>query len=458
MAGELEELLEKEALVGTFDSTGTFTLSINRARSKLQEFQLADLNQGVLKMIQALVQIEPSAIWIEADSQHFNLCWGDPKHTLSPDQFVSNFEQVLLGTGSPAKDMAIGLMAFLHLEPKEAWWGEWDGLAAKVTVNLFGGQKQAQLRTPPKMFAQTYSLTVQAGATSFPLNRQEISTRTTFAPIPILWNGRLLSELSWNPPMQPTAKIPYWADYYFTHQGPISQGLALKPNGSSLALAQGQNDWGDFGKALKPATYVRYVVGPRTHPLQLKGRQSRLSGMASLVNPGNAVGLPVALQTAVGESMWVLTSEMTGPSLLLPIKHGILLNPCNLPIDLSGVVVVMATPRLDVDLSQFTPIHNANWSDLKVHLNRVAQEIVSQLKDGMQIGTSSPEGSALEPVPLGFGIGWMVTSVFTPLPFWLGAMLGAAAAGVVGHLQIASKRRQRQHLLAQALGQLQAAE
>jgi hypothetical protein len=457
MSGELEELLEKEARVGTFDSTGTFTLSLSQARTKLENYQLSNLSQGVLKMLQALIQLEPSAIWIETDSQRFSLSCSEPRHKMSPDQFASQFETVVLGGSCPARDMAIGLLAFLRLEPKEVWWAEWEGTEAQATVNLFGGQGQAQLRTPPQMFSHSFSLTVQAGPKPFSLDRQEISNRATFAPVNILYNGRLLSELSWNPPQKTEAKIPYWVDYYHTHPGPVSQGLALKPNGASLCLANSgespSDEWEAFGKGLKASTYFRYVIGPATHPLEFRGRQSRLSGVASMIHLGNAVGIPVALQTAVGESIWVLNSSLSGPSLLIPVQHGIVLNPCPLPIPLGGAVVVLATPNLEVDLSQFTPIRDEMWREMESQLQCRARQILTQLKESPPDGDSSPEGNAFEALPLTATAGWL-TSFFTPLPVWMGALLGAAAGLIGGTLVVNYKRGQRQKLLEQQLANL----
>lgn len=73
-------------------------------------------------MIQALVQIGPSAIWIEADRQHFHLCWGDPKHTAVGESMglFTSIEWPKIGALLGAA--AAGVVGHLQIVTKRRQW------------------------------------------------------------------------------------------------------------------------------------------------------------------------------------------------------------------------------------------------------------------------------------------------------------------------------------------------
>lgn len=427
---DLEELLQREAQVGIYDSTGAFTLSLVEARRKLQNFQLTSLEQAVLKLIQGVVRLEPLAIWMESNERGFVISWADPTARVDPAQFVGEFEQVLLGADCPEKDFAIGLMGFLDKEPAQVWWAEWSADRPVSTVNLFGGLAQAELRAPPGTHAQTFALLVQTGKQKLALERQTIATRTLFCPILLLWNGRLMCELSWNPPGHKSSRGPYWADFYFRQPGSLARGLALKPIGTCLRLMTSGGGLQGSGFSTSSENYSvhrRYVLGDQGRNLTLKGRRPQLSGLAALVSPGNAVGFPAELQTSLGESIWVVDGAQQGRALLLCIKHGVMLDPCTLPKQLGGTVAVMATPDLEVDLSQFAPIMNSpSWQELGQRVKRQAGEVVGKL--GQEPTTALKELGGNWPWSWA-GAG-LVTGViggcFLPVPGLVGFLLGGA--------------------------------
>lgn len=427
---DLEELLAREIQVGVFDSTGAFTLSLAEARRKLQNFQLVSLEQAVLKLIQAVVRLEPVAIWMESNERGFAISWADPIGRVDPGQFVGEFEKVLLGADCCEKDLAIGLMGFLDKEPSQVWWAEWSGERPVETINLFGGLKQAELRRPPGTHARTFALVVENGRQKLALERQVIATRTLFCPILLLWNGRLMCELSWNPPGHSNTRGPYWADFYFRQSGSLARGIALKPIGTCLRLVTGTGGLEGSGFSVNPEGYSvqrRYVLGQEGRALLLKGRRPQLSLLSSLVSPGNAVGLPAELHTSLGESIWIVGAEQNGRALLLCIKHGVMLDPCTLPKQLGGTVAVMATPDLEVDLSQFAPIVNSpSWQDLGQRVKRQAEEVVGRLAQEptsamKELGGNVPWSWA------GMGIvAGVAGACLFPIPWFGGFLLGGA--------------------------------
>lgn len=121
MSSELEALLESERQSGSYDSTGTFTLSLLEARRKLAQYQLASLEMAVLKLIQGVIQLEPVAMWIDCDDSRFTLNWADAQESLPPAQFVGDLERVILGEARPVKNLAIGILGSLEREPLQAW-------------------------------------------------------------------------------------------------------------------------------------------------------------------------------------------------------------------------------------------------------------------------------------------------------------------------------------------------
>lgn len=427
---DLEELLQREIQVGTYESTGSFTLSLVEARRKLQNFQLSSLEQAVLKLVQGVVRLEPLAIWMESNQRGFVISWADPTARVNPAQFVGEFEKVLLGGDCVEKDFAIGLMGFLDKEPAQVWWAEWSGDTPVSTVNLFGGLAQAELRAPPGTHAKTFALVIQTGKQKLPLDRQVIATRTLFCPILLLWNGRLMCELSWNPPGHTSSHGPYWADFYFRQPGPLARGIALKPIGPSLRLMTSAGGLEGSGFSLSTDDYSvhrRYVLGDQGRGLTLKGRRPQLSGLSALISPGNAVGFPVELHTSLGESIWIVDGAQKGRALLLCIKHGVMLDPCTLPKQLGGTVAVMATPDLEVDLSQFAPILNSpSWQELGQRVKRQAAQVVGHLGQEptsalKELGGNWPWSWA------GVGlVAGLVGAGLLPIPSLAGFLLGGA--------------------------------
>ncbi|MBN9419151.1 hypothetical protein ABS71_14400 [bacterium SCN 62-11] len=429
----LEELLQQEIQVGKFDSTGAFTLSLMEARRKLQNFQLTSLEQAVLKLIQGVVRLEPQAIWMESNDRGFVISWADPIGRVDPGLFAGEFEKTLLGSDCPEKDFAIGLMSFLDKEPAQVWWAEWQGEEPVATVNLFGGLSQAELRCPPGTHARTFALAVQTGKQKLTLDRQIIATRVLFCPILMLWNGRLMCELSWNPPGHTSSRGAYWADFYFRQSGSLARGIALKPIGTCLRMVTGAGGMAGSDFAISPEGYSvqrRYVLGKDGRALLLQGRRPQLSGLAALVSPGNVVGFPVELQTSLGGSIWVVDGSSQGRALLLCVKHGVLLDPCTLPKQFGATIAVMATPDLEVDLSQFAPILNSpSWKELAQRVKAQAEEVVAKLSEESPSALKELGGN----LPWSWGglalIGAVAGASLLPIP-WIGGFFLGGAGGL----------------------------
>lgn len=450
---DLEELLQREVGLGTFDSTGTFTLSLAEARRKLQQFQLTSLEQAVLKLIQGAVRLEPAAIWMESTDRGFTIYWADPKEELQAQHFAGEFERVLLGPDSSAKDIAIGLMGFLDKEPAQVWWAQWHGSEIVETVSLFGGQKQAHLHSPPDVHQRTFALALEAGSQKLRVDRQVVATRTLFAPVLILWNGRLLCELSWNPPGHTPAQGPYWADFYFQTSGPLARGLALKPIGPCRRQVLSAPAFsGDFPEARSYTVQSRYILGPQSRGLTLRGRKPNLSRLQNLLTPGNAAGYPVELVTSLGESIWVVSGQQTAPAVLLCVKNGVMLDPCTLPKQMGGTVAVLACPDLEVDLSQFAPIVDSpSWQALGRRVRDQAQVVVEHI-------SRNPPSTLGDVANLGgtWGFaaitGGLFGAVLLPVPGLVGGLVGGLGSFLVAKSFDDTRLRRRIAALRTAVG------
>ena len=454
---ELEELLQRETALATYESTGVFSLALAEARKKLAQFQLGSLNQAVLKLLQALIQLEPAAIWMESDEGNFVLNWAEPRGELEPRQFVGNLEKVMLGPECPAKDFAIGLLAFLHCEPTQVWWSHWQGSQALETTNLFGGQTRAKLRPPPSLYRTTFSLTIQCGTRPLEVERQEIATRCLFAPLLILWNGRLLCERSWNPPGHRAGQV-YWGDFYFLENGPISQGIALKPIGPCRKLVEkGHRQQLAFDQSETGfSAQNRYILGGSGQSLVLKGQAPRLKGLAHYLTPASALGSSQVLTTALGQSIWIIDRKQTCRSVLLCVKHGILLDPLPMPLSIKGVMAVVATPELEVDLSQFTPVVGSpGWLALLGKLGQTAAEVVKRVERDVD----APYPNIVENIPGDLclaGVAGAIAGCMTLpfVPFYVGGLIGGLGGFFGLKATIETVHRLRNDRLKQGLQEL----
>ena len=411
---DLEQLLALETREGTYDSTGSFTLSLAEARRKLQKFQLRSLEFAVLKWVQAAVRQEAQAVWMASRPDMFAFYWAEPEQPVEAQQLAGDFEKVLLGADGPARDLAIGLLGFLDKEPKQVWWASWEFGKSAETINLFGGQKQVKLHNPPDVHWRTYGLVVQSGRTDLLLQREAIAPRLIFCPIPLLWNGRLLSELAWNPPAKVAGSTAYWADFYYRKEGSLARGLALKPIGPARTQVGPSHELQFECRPGTCSVVRRYVMGER-------GRELRLSGRAP------SSGNPVELNTSLGESIWVVSGEQDAQAVLLCVKYGVMLDPCTLPKVLGGTVAVVATPDLEVDLSQFAPIlQSDSWRALALRLQEQARQVVQLLGEKPMTPDEANGGNVPGTWAAAAVLGGALGALVLPVGWVAGAVIGFA--------------------------------
>lgn len=432
---ELERLLAQEVEVGTYHSTGTFTIALGEARRKLAQHQLASLAEHVLKLLQGVIQLEPGAIWIESDAHGFALYWGDPDIDLEGRTFLSQLDTVVLGPPSASKDLGIGLLGFLNCEPDEVWWCQWEKGEIRQLECLSGQSHQAQLRAPLTVYGITYALVVKSSRTDLDIDREAVAQGARFAPVQILWNGRLLNGLDWQVPGEKS----YLLDYYLTKQGPLARGLALKPLGmcQNWTCRAEASEWVDFA--------------PRPIGAQVMQRHMHIEKQRRL----DLMGGREHLRTSLGEAIWVVRGQAEAPSALWCVKHGVLLKPLMLPLPLPGLVVVVSAPDLEVDLGQFKAIRNSeSYRELKQRVLAQARVLCRAVQSEPK--TTRPWRIAEIPthVTAAFLGGAVLGTWLMPgLCLLAGPLVGAGAAAMVQEWQKQADQNRRL-LLEKRLGDL----
>ena len=422
---ELEKLLAQEVQVGTYHSTGTFSIQLSKARGKLQQYQLSCLAGHVLKLLQGVIQLEPAAIWIESDAAGFTLYWGDPDVDLQARTFLTDLERVVLGTPGPSKDLGIGLLGLMHREPDEVWWCRWEKGEVRELESLCGSLAQAHLRPPLSVFALTYAIAVRSSRRNLQVDQHVVAQGACFAPVQILWNGRLLSEPRWKIP----GEQRYWLDYYLTQTGPLAHGLALKPLGAcqTWTYPPEASEWGDF------APRAGGLVAQRHLQVEKKRRLDFIGGGEHL-------------RTSLGAAIWVLRGE-SAPSQLWCVKHGVLLEPMVLPLPLAGLLVVMAAPDLEVDLGQFKALSGTqSYQDLKARLQAQALTLTRQVQPQPARRASLADGIPKLWTVAFLGGAALGTLCMPDLCLFFGPAFGAAAVGLAQKFKDMSSQ-QRQHSL-----------
>ena len=125
----------------------------------------------------------------------------------------------------------------------------------------------------------------------------------------------------------------------------------------------------------------------------------------------------------------MVSGAVYAPSALLCVKHGVILNPCRLPLRLSGVVVVIATPDLEVDLSQFTPMENSeSWTGVLQAIDARAALVVKTLEDDSNL--IFRQSNEIIPMAAGVSILGGVVGTAASSFFPLGLLAGSAAAAL----------------------------
>lgn len=161
MADSLTQFLDQARASGKLESTGRFSLNVDRANHLLRDLQLADRSYYLLKLAQAAVVGE--ATWISYrlnyDRVEIYLRGGDLELFDTSEVLAALTQQEVLLGDSALSHLAVGLNAALATRPNAVEWTVWNAWRQERLRLDVQGTSLERLREAPWQGGQSgYSL------------------------------------------------------------------------------------------------------------------------------------------------------------------------------------------------------------------------------------------------------------------------------------------------------------
>lgn len=188
---DIDRLLEDYKDDGVEESTGAFTVDFQKAREKLAKFQLTDPHELILKLVQA-GNLASSGIDISVKSQTLRVAYDQWSSEFTLQRLADRLASASLIMGDdPLSHLSIGLSAMMGLATDPVRLSQ--RLAGENTIKtLFVARslEWEEVEEPGDgLFEISMKLPAQLSASRL---GELLAERCIFAPVPILWNGKMV--------------------------------------------------------------------------------------------------------------------------------------------------------------------------------------------------------------------------------------------------------------------------
>lgn len=357
---ELEQILSRAGGAGEAE----FTVDFYRAARLMAHRALPEPTLYLVKLVQAALAQGASRLEIQAGGNRLTLAWNGPALTRAELEELSRH---LLWTDPQRRylhHLAVGLNTLYSLDPAavrlsspQAQYlvsegraqleeGQDDPTGWEVNrleiLRSPEGQRHARVLRKLKKLDLGGATQEARGLTAAEL--RALQERCRWAPIPILLNGRPLNNPHWNP--CPGAKSDWTGSVEFSGlpHGHSAEAFLYLDETSNQVLAAPP----DLRSGRQRALLLRWSDGQLGKaPLESDGSEgaARLAGLRFAGQPALAGFAALAR----GEDSW---------SRLGFVHDGILLGEERNLLDRPGVIGVVSTLGLTIDLSEFGVVHN----------------------------------------------------------------------------------------------------
>ncbi len=312
---DLDKLLQQEAGVGRLDSSGQFSVDLQKMRVKLSQYQLAEPGFYVLKLIQAAIASGSEKVDVALKSGRVEV------HFDQAPALSGVLEALALrGAARGARHLAVGLNAAMNVADMVEW------TAGERTLRLTKTDTEVvEAAGPPGVIVKKTKrlLALPASTRS---ERDAVIRRCAWAPVDVELEGMTLEGQLAPPPGAPWHE-PFTAPFYLMQHYDLGRGLRVP--GPDLG-ADPRREGGAWVSEPPARTWLTEFSAFR--PAQ-----------EGLLSCRAAFSLPVALQ---------------GPSTVVFVQDGVALDPELLPGGPPGAVALTSADDLAVDLSQFRAVQD----------------------------------------------------------------------------------------------------
>lgn len=315
----MDRFLAEHQTDGSTDSSGTFTLNRELARSKLQVNQLANPARFLLKLVQAAILARAPELFLTFKREVLSLKFSAPEECgLGAEPVHRGLDSLTLLPPSALRHLAVGLNTALGTECHHLSWGSPEG-----TLHYDGGSMELDRSrcTPEYAFEMVRKRPFWNFHMAFADEYHTLTTRCQFSPIKIIVDG---SEL------QCTLRT----EQVFAPAKPVSLSKndylysAIKP-GHGLRLAG------------LDGAYRQFDSDPQLHVWS--GKPGTKHALLHRQNP----------DSLTGEAYLALYSQGLPGNLIIPVINGVTLDPIDDLLEYDGAVLVVDATGLKTDLSEF---------------------------------------------------------------------------------------------------------
>jgi len=312
---DLDKLLQQEAGVGRLDSSGQFSVDLQKMRVKLSQYQLAEPGFYVLKLIQAAVASGSARVDVALKSGRVEVAFDQ-----APPLTAVLEALALRGASRAARHLAVGLNAAMNVADRVAW------TAGERMLILTKNDTEVAAATGPPGVVIKKTKRMLALPASTRSERDAVYSRCSWAPVDVVLDGQTLGG-PFPAPGQADWHLRLSQPFYLMRHYDLGRGLRLP--GPQLG-AEARREGGAWVSAPPARSWLTEFSAFR--PVD-----------EELLNCRAVFGLPLALQ---------------GPSAVVFLLDGVALDPEIVPGGPPGALALVAADELAVDLSQFKAVQD----------------------------------------------------------------------------------------------------
>ena len=437
---ELENFLSGQRADGGLDSVGEFTIALEKARKKLEKYQLADPSFYLLKIFQAAIRAGAKEVQIKLTRREVYLWFETEDRAFPLQDTLTGLDNSLEVPESALRHLVLGVNATLVLEPIRVSWSEWSpeqnsGFHIENGELQVGELPQSPIKKFPAEGRSGYVFHVlkKAPSSMFKSASAEehvaVSQRCGFAPAKVVLDGRELSQ-RWQ-----TQQVHPWHEA-LSKPFYLAERTVLEKSGSV---------------EMPPIPYKKYDRKPG---LWIRKGGSRHSFCHQFVDVHGLSQEVQPKQKLSCRGAYAIPIALSGSNTVTFVKDGVLLESVEVPtadvgFPALGAVAIVDGSDLSVDISEFKVLQDQVFSDTLsrckyewTSLRQVCKENLHRLsrdKTAAEVNQAAQDsqGESVGCACLGcLGLPAILAGIFASLPFATPeiVMLLSPFVGLIGGL------------------------
>lgn len=374
---ELEEFLELQSQQGEWDSTGQFSLDLAGQLARLRGHLLSDDTLALVKIVQAFCGWGSSEIHVNLVANELSVHASDLQEIPLDKGESGETGGVLALPDSPLKDFLLGLLHLLQRDPQIAGVSVWKSGHLVSWSSWFGGERPQRIRLPGSIQDGVgLHLQVASAKACYSFDENAFRRRLFYAPCAIHFRGDLIGRQHYPETAMPAVKrllLEYYAPvdpYGRMMARPL--GDATDGNAKELNWPGPTSDGPDFARR-------RFFGADTSNPIVHRHARQTLTG--------RLLGCDSDKLVLVGGALLVESLQPSPePSLVFPLKRGVLLQPIEWDSKGGRVFCVLPCDGGAVDVAGFAVLESEHLALVGRAAAMLSRALVERLRGNSVMG------------------------------------------------------------------------